>query len=207
MKKLILLDDHKMLRKGISSYIAENTNWQIAFDTGDTAELEEFLKTFKKSDDDTVIAVVDLQLKRESSKSDGFKAIKILRQYDIPSVVFSSHDSAACIESAMSAESGARGFVSKRSDEKTLLDAIEAVSKGETFVQPNLISGLLNLHSLFFMLTKREQQVVRLIASGLKNEQVASELGIKLVTLENYLSVIYDKLGCRDKAALVEKLN
>ena len=55
-------------------------------------------------------------------------------------------------------------------------------------------------------LTKREQQVVNLISDGFSNEEIAAKLEIKLSTLENYVSVIYDKLGCRDRTALLEKL-
>ena len=56
------------------------------------------------------------------------------------------------------------------------------------------------------MLTKREHQVVNLIADNFTNEQIAEKMEIKLATLENYLSVIYDKFGCSDKNSLLEKL-
>ena len=64
----------------------------------------------------------------------------------------------------------------------------------------------MEVHSLFSVLPKREIQVVKLIQDGLTNEEMAEKLDIKLTTLENYISVIYDKIGCRDRNSLLEKL-
>ncbi len=87
-----------------------------------------------------------------------------------------------------------------------LLDAINAVARGKTFIQPDLVTSFMKTRSLFSMLTKRETQVVRLIQKNLSNEEISATMGIKITTLENYLSIIYDKIGCRDKKNLVEKL-
>lgn len=208
MKKLILIDDHKMLRKGISAFFTENSDWTILAEAESLEDLTSILKKTTFTPEDTIIAIVDIQLKTtgESGINGGFDAVKLLAKQNIPSVVFSSHDSGSSIERAMSAEVGAKGFVSKLSDEKMLLDAVNTVAAGKTFVQPDLVSSLLENRSLFMTLTKREQQVVNLISDGFSNEEIAAKLEIKLSTLENYVSVIYDKLGCRDRTALLEKL-
>ena len=216
MKNLILVDDHKMLRKGIASYIAENSDWKVtkeAESLADVKKIASFLYSctspFKNSceDENITVAVVDLQLKgSEEEKFGGFEAVKELATVGIPSIIFTSHDTGACIEQAMSAEVGAKGFVSKLSDEKMLLDAINAVAKGKTFIQPDLVTSFMETRSLLSMLTKRETQVVRLLQENLSNEEIAEKLGIKITTLENYLSIIYDKIGCRDKRKLIEKL-
>ncbi len=208
MKKLILIDDHKMLRKGISAFFTENSDWTILAEAESLEDLTSILKKTTFTPEDTIIAIVDIQLKTtgESGINGGFDAVKLLAKQNIPSVVFSSHDSGSSIERAMSAEVGAKGFVSKLSDEKMLLDAVNTVAAGKTFVQPDLVSSLLENRSLFMTLTKREQQVVNLISDGFTNEEIAARLEIKLSTLENYISVIYDKLGCRDRTALLEKL-
>ena len=211
MKKLILIDDHKMLRNGISAYFSENSDWTIFAEAEGLDEIPAILEKVSENEansKDTVVAVVDIQLKGGSDGGllSGFEAVKQLRKHDIPSVIFSSHDTGACIERAMSAEIGARGFVSKLSDEKMLLDAVNTVASGRTFVQPDLVSSFMENRSLFSVLTKRELQVVNLIADNYTNEQFAERLEIKLTTLENYLSVIYDKFGCRDKSSLLEKL-
>lgn len=154
-----------------------------------------------------VVAVVDIQLKgSDGDEFSGFKAVKMLFDAGVPSVMFSSHDSGAFIERAMGAETGAKGFVSKLSDEKMLLEAVNAVAGGKVFIQPDLLTSFMKTQNLFSMLTKRERQVVTLLQDGRTNEEIASALGIKITTLENYITVIYDKTGCKDKNSLLEKL-
>lgn len=207
MKKLILIDDHKMLRKGISSYIIENSDWNIFAEAESIEEIPAIIKKFGDEKEDQIVAVVDIQIKgNDENTFRGFEAVRLLSKAGIPSVIFSSHDTGALIERAMSSDVGARGFVSKLSDEKMLLDAINTVAAGKTFVQPDLVSAFMEVHSLFSVLTKRELQVVKLIQDGLPNEEIAAKLEIKLSTLENYISVIYDKIGCRDRNSLLEKL-
>lgn len=207
MKKLILIDDHKMLRKGISSYITENTDWTILAEAESLEEIPGIIKKIAPHKDDKIVAVVDIQIKGSSDYPfSGFEAVKLLAKAGVPSVIFSSHDTGALIERAMSVEVGAKGFVSKLSDEKILLDAINTVAAGKTFVQPDLVASLMEMNSLLSVLTKREMQVVKLIQDGRANEEIASKLQIKLTTLENYISVIYDKIGCRDRSSLLEKL-
>lgn len=207
MKKLILIDDHKMLRKGISFYITENSDWTILAEAEGLDELPAIIKKIGEAGENQIVAVVDIQIKGNPDYSyNGFEAVKILAKAGVPSVIFSSHDSGAYIERAMSAEVGAKGFVSKLSDEKMILDAINTIAAGKTFIQPDLVTSLMEMNSLFSVLTKREMQVVKLIQDGLTNEEIASRLEIKLTTLENYISVIYDKIGCRDRSSLLEKL-
>ena len=204
---MILIDDHKMLRKGISSYITENTDWTILAEAESLEEIPGIIKKIAPQKDDKIVAVVDIQIKGSSDYPfSGFEAVKLLAKAGVPSVIFSSHDTGALIERAMSAEVGAKGFVSKLSDEKMLLDAINTVAAGKTFVQPDLVASLMEMNSLLSVLTKREMQVVKLIQDGRANEEIASKLQIKLTTLENYISVIYDKIGCRDRSSLLEKL-
>lgn len=229
MKNLILIDDHKMLRKGISAYFTENSKWNVIAEAESLDEIPNILKKIgenlyikKKmagggdishsSDSDNeencTVAVVDIQIKGKDERlSNGFEAVRLLRRYGIQSVIFSSHDTGACIERAMSDEVGARGFVSKLSDEKLLLDAVNAVAEGKTFIQPDLVTSLLNTQSIFSILTKREKQIVKLIQDGRSNYEIAQFLEIKVSTLENYLSVIYDKIGCKNKEMLLKKLS
>lgn len=212
MKKLILIDDHKMLRKGIASFIMEKSDWQVAFEAESLSEIPLILQKIKSSKNndngDIYVAVVDIQLKDESGNnySNGFETIKLLKENGIESVVFSSHDTASCIETAMSEQVGARGFVSKCSSEQVLLDAINYVSKRQTYIQSDLVTSFIERQNLFSMLTKREQQVVKYIEQNYSNEEIAQRLGIKINTLDNYISIIYDKLGCQNRTSLLEKL-
>lgn len=196
-----------MLRKGISSYIIENSDWLIFAEAESIEEMPAIIKKLTDAKEEQIVAVVDIQIKgNDENAFRGFEAVRLLSKAGVPSVIFSSHDTGALIERAMSSDVGARGFVSKLSDEKMLLDAINTVAAGKTFVQPDLVSAFMEVTSLFSVLTKREMQVVKLIQDGLSNEEIAAKLEIKLSTLENYISVIYDKIGCRDRNSLLEKL-
>lgn len=194
-----------MLRKGIAAYITENSDWRVASEAEGIQGLARAVECAGKLGGDTIVAVVDVQLSGGADSScEGFEAVRLLAEKGIPSVIFSSHDTGACIEWAMGA--GAKGFVSKVSDERILLEAINAVANGKTYIQPDLIAGLLSARSLLSMPTKREKQVVNLIQEGLTNEEIADRMGIKVTTLENYITVIYDKTGSRDRTSLLEKL-
>ncbi len=208
MKKLILVDDHKLLRKGISSFIQENSDWKVFAEAESEEEISEILKKVDAvSNSDTTVAVVDIQLKSsDDTVSAGFRVVKRLLERGIPSVVFSSHDTGACIERAVSSEVGAKGFVSKLSDERMLLDAINSVAAGKTYIQPDLITSFMETHSLLSMLSKREYQVLKCLQDGLDNNDIADCLGIKTSTVENYITQIYDKTGTHDKKTLLEKI-
>lgn len=207
MKQLILIDDHKMLRKGIISYIKENSDWQIFAEAESAKEIPSIIKKLNQTDDCITVAVVDMQLKNENNDfNDGYNVVKTFAQNGVPSVIFSSHDSGSCIERAMSAEIGAKGFVSKSSDERILLEAINAVANGKTYIQGELVAALLESRTLFSMLTKREAEVLKCMQEGLSNEEIAAKLNIKLRTLENYISIIYDKTGSKNRVSLLEKL-
>ena len=137
--------------------------------------------------------------------ANGYTAVQMLAEQNIPSVIFSSNATGACIEKALSIQGGgARGFVSKASSESMLLDAINAVAQGKSFIQPDLVLDFFETRNLFSILTRREKEVINLIGEELTNEQIAEKL--KINTLENYISIIYDKLGCKDRASLLEKI-
>ena len=85
MKKLILVDDHKLLRKGISAYILENSDWQIELEAKSLEELMSSLENFTFSPEDSIVAVVDLQLSnKEGYLTAGFEAVKFLSKKKHP---------------------------------------------------------------------------------------------------------------------------
>ena len=211
MNKIILVDDHKMLRKGVTTYLLENSDWTVIGEAESLAELELLLEQQTFSEEDKIVAVVDLQLKGDGNNAlsaNGYTAVQILAEQNIPSVIFSSNATGACIEKALSIQGGrVRGFVSKASSESMLLDAINAVAQGKSFIQPDLVLDFFETRNLFSILTRREKEVVNLIGEELTNEQIAEKLKIKINTLENYVTIIYDKLGSRTEPLFWKKLD
>ncbi len=209
MKKLILIDDHAMLREGIASWLTKNSDWQVVLQCENFSKLQKDFSKIEKSEEDMVIAIVDLSYKQENSKLEsesGWEIIQWLNTKDVPSIVFSSHDTGTFIERAMSPDIKAKGFVSKTSDEKILLDAINMVAQGKTYIQPDLFSGFIETQSLLSALNSKEREIADLIMHNYENEEIAEKMNIKLHTVENYISKIYDKTGTNSKKALTELL-
>lgn len=209
MEKLILIDDHAMLREGIAFWLSKNSDWKISAQAGTVKEFEDLLKSLPDDNENITIAIVDLSFKTESNeheKNYGFEIIKELAKKNVKSVVFSSHDSGWYVEKAMSDKIGAKGYVSKSSDERTLLDAINTVANGKTYIQPDLIKGLLDMKNFLSVLTKKELEVVEMISLKLTNIEIAERMEINVRTVENYLSRLYDKTGTVDRATLLAKI-
>lgn len=209
MNKLILIDDHAMLRNGISAWFKENSTWEICCACDSMEQLLKEFESLNIEESDKVVAIVDLSYKQNDSKIEvesGWDIVKWLTKKNIACVIFSSHDTGSTIEKAMSPEVGARGFVSKCGDEKILLDAITTVAAGKTYIQPDLFSGFLETKSILAALTPKEREITELIIENLDNDEIAEKLNIKLRTVENYISKIYDKTGTNSRKALLERV-
>ncbi|MCI5522674.1 MAG: response regulator transcription factor [Treponema sp.] len=209
MKKLILIDDHAMLREGIASWLSKNSDCKVELQCESFERLQSDFKKTNFSNGDIVIAIVDISYKTENSKIEsetGWEIIKWLNSKNIPSIVFSSHDTGTFIEKAMGPDIRARGFVSKTSNEKVLLDAINMVATGKTYIQQDLFSGFLETKSILSALSSKEQKIADLIMRNFENGEIAAKLNLKLHTVENYISKIYDKTGTNNKKELIELL-
>lgn len=207
MKKLILIDDHAMLREGIASWLTKNSDWKIELQCESFEKLKNDFEKIDCSADDILISIVDLSYKQENSKVEaeiGWEIIKWLNSKNIPSIVFSSHDTGTFIEKAMGPDIRARGFVSKTSDEKILLDAINMVAQGKTYIQPDLFSGFIETKSILSALSSKEREIADLIMHNVENDEIAAKLNIKLHTVENYISKIYDKTGTNNRKDLID---
>lgn len=209
MKNLILIDDHAMLRTGITAWFKANSDWNILLQCESFDALQKDFASLNINSDDKVIAVVDISLKQDDKiikSENGWDCVVWLRNQNIPSVIFSSHDTGSSIEKAISPEIGAKGFVSKCADEKVLLAAVNAVAEGKTYVQPDLFSDFIETRSILSALTPKEREITDLVLKNFDNEDIAEKLGIKLRTVENYLSKIYDKIGVKNRRMLLEMI-
>lgn len=216
-KKLILIDDHALMRLGIKEWLEKHSLWQVAYllDSMNTVKssLGE-IAMLTPSEKNKIVAIVDLSFRTENKADEdgyenvGFEIIKMIKEANpnIPCIVFSSFDSAGFVERAMSSEIGASGYVSKSASEAVLLQAIESVANGGTYIQQNLMGRLLEIKNIYSAFTKKEKLVIDLIAQGLKNDEIAERMQIGQRTVENYISHLYDKTDTDNKIKLLEKL-
>ena len=157
------------------------------------------------------IAIVDISFKAEYTTAGyeencGFEIIRRLTALGIPCIVYSSHDSGGFVEHATSAVVGAKGFVSKNADETILLAAINAVANGKSYIQAELVTGLLEVRDIAQTFTKKEKRVAEALTIYNTNAEVAAALGITEKTVVNYLTIMYDKAGVKNKLEFLQKM-
>ncbi len=192
--KILIVDDHPILRKGLAMVINQEQDLVVA---GEAEDAQAALKMIDSVKPD--LAIVDLSL----PGIDGIELIKTmkLKYKDLPSLVVSMHDESIYAERALRA--GARGYIMKQEAVEKVLVAIRRVVKGEIFVSDKITTKMLEtlilsddkkVSSPVDLLSNRELTVFRLIGQGFKTSQIASELHLSVKTVESYRSHIKDKL-------------
>ncbi|MBQ4378587.1 MAG: hypothetical protein II821_05255 [Treponema sp.] len=151
-KSIILVDDHALLLNGIKNWIESHSDYTVKFLAGSVEECKEIQSQFGGGElsVDDFLAVVDISFKSSDSQMEnsGFDIIKEFSALGIPCIAYSSHDSGGFVEHATSPAVGAKGIVSKTADESILLAAINSVANGGTYIQAELVTGLLELRAI-----------------------------------------------------------
>ena len=228
-QNIILCDDHALLRNGIKSWIETHSPYKVTHEAGTWAECEKIIDsiaattaTIKPQAHEALtpeeqngciasIAIVDISFKAEYTTAGyeencGFEIIRRLTALGIPCIAYSSHDSGGFVEHATSAVVGAKGFVSKNADETILLAAINAVANGKSYIQAELVTGLLEVRDIAQTFTKKEKRVAEALTLYNTNAEVAAALGITEKTVVNYLTIMYDKAGVKNKLEFLQKM-
>ncbi len=229
IQNIILCDDHALLRNGIKSWIETHSPYKVTHEAGTWAECEKIIDsiasitaTIKPQANEALapeaqngciasIAIVDISFKAEYTTAGyeencGFEIIRRLTALGIPCIAYSSHDSGGFVEHATSAVVGAKGFVSKNADETILLAAINAVANGKSYIQAELVTGLLEVRDIAQTFTKKEKRVAEALTLYNTNAEVAAALGITEKTVVNYLTIMYDKAGVKNKLEFLQKM-
>ncbi len=228
-QNIILCDDHALLRNGIKSWIETHSPYKVTHEAGTWAECEKIIDsiaattaTIKPQANEALtleaqnsciasIAIVDISFKAEYTTAGyeencGFEIIRRLTALGIPCIAYSSHDSGGFVEHATSAVVGAKGFVSKNADETILLAAINTVANGKSYIQAELVTGLLEVRDIAQTFTKKEKRVAEALTIYNTNTEVGAALGITEKTVVNYLTIMYDKAGVKNKLEFLQKM-
>lgn len=203
-RRIILADDHEMMREGLVSLLEKNSVFKIV---GQAKDGEELLKLLKKVTCHLVI--IDLSM----PNMDGMTAIKQIRTSypKVKVLVLTMLKDHEHFKHAMA--HGASGYLLKDDAFDHLSMAIAQIMKGKSYVSPS-VSALLTdryIRSLddtdtpsLDILTKREVQVLELIASGLANKNIAAKLNLSIRTVEAHRVNLTNKLGIKSTAGLVK---
>jgi two-component system response regulator NreC len=191
MIRVLLVDDHQIVRSGVRRVLEESGGVEVV---GEASALRETLDQARLLRPDVV--VLDLALRDGS----GLDLIADLRELGTRIVILSMQDEPAYARKAF--ELGAQGYVVKDAADDELVGAIDAVLADRIYVHPSLAARLV-LGEPQDDLTDREREVLRLIALGYTNLEVAGQLFLSVRTIEAHRRHILDKLRLSTRADLV----
>jgi DNA-binding NarL/FixJ family response regulator len=197
MKSLVIIDDHEVVRSGLTALL--DKNWQIA---GSAATLDEARELFRSLENPPDLILLDLELGKEWGL-DIIKDKSFGKGKFPPVLVFSVYDDYAHVNAAL--RSGAKGYVCKSQSTAELLAAMEDVSSGKISYPHEILQRHAITSDKLLGLSKKEHKVFTLVQHGKNNKEIAAELNVSLRTIENNLSIIYDKTGVKNRQEL-EKL-
>jgi two-component system response regulator NreC len=202
--RVLLADDHAVLRAGLRLLLDAQADMEVV---GEASTGEQAVAQAKKLAPDVVLLDITM------SDTDGLDAVRRIKE-DNPKIkilALTMHDDESYLRKVL--EGGGSGYVLKRSADTELLSAIRAVHEGGTYLHPSHAKALLEgrvefrkegkERNSYNLLSGRERQVLRLVALGYTNKQIAKKLFLSVKTVETYRARMQEKLGIRGRAALV----
>src|SRR5262245_24540358 len=202
--RIAVVEDHTLVRQGIRTLLGLAGDMEVVAEAGDG---EEALRIVRDTRPDLLL--LDAQL----PKRNGLEVLAALAasEESVPTIVLTNFDDDALVLAAVRA--GARGFLLKDVSLEELTSAIRQVAAGGEILRPALtervLHGLRSLRPAFphlerpDPLTPREQAILRLLAGGYSNREIADALGIVEGTVKNHISNVLSKLGVRDRTRAV----
>ncbi|SDC37950.1 two component transcriptional regulator, LuxR family [Pelagirhabdus alkalitolerans] len=210
-KKIVLIDDHVLFREGVKRILDFEKDFEVVAEGDDGDEVIEIVD---KHQPDVVLMDINMP------NINGVQATKRLfsKYPDVRVIILSIHDDENYVTHAL--KSGAQGYLLKEMDSQALIDAIKIVSDGGSYLHPkvthNLVKefqrlsteesgGLQNIEirKPLHLLTKRECEVLQLLADGKSNRGVSEALFISEKTVKNHVSNILQKMNVNDRTQAV----
>jgi DNA-binding NarL/FixJ family response regulator len=191
--RILTVDDHPLLREGIAALVKAETDMEIIAEASDG---EEAVKQFRRHRPD--VTLMDIQM----PNLNGIEAISRIRN-EFPGakiIVLSTYSGDVQVLQAIKA--GARGYIVKGQVHRELLNAIRSVHAGHKRIPPEIAAELAE-HAADDSLSSREIDVLRLIAAGNANKQIADKLSIEETTVKSHISSILSKLNANDRTHAV----
>ena len=194
--KLLIVDDHPIVRDGLRGVFSGDPEFEVVGEAGNGLEA-----VARATSLDVDVVLMDLRMPQMG----GVEAIQALRRADesVRVLVLTTYDTDRDVLPAI--EAGATGYLLKDSPREELLRGVRAAFRGEPVLSPSVAGRLMgNVRKpAAGGLSQRELEVLRLVAGGATNREVARKLFISEATVKTHLLHLYDKLGVRDRAAAV----
>ena len=203
--RVLIADDHMIVREGVRLILETADGVELVGEATDGAEALDLIDSL-----DPDVVLMDLRM----PGVDGLTAIERLRQRNARAgiVILTTYSEDDLILRGLQA--GARGYLLKDTDRRTLVDTIRAAARGETLLTSEIVDRLLahavspseqaeSVDASALDLTEREREVLVAVARGERNKEIAVGLGITERTVKAHLTNIYNKLGVDCRAAAI----
>lgn len=199
MIRVLVADDHAVVRKGLAQIISETMDMEVLAEVGTAAEV---FATVRKQRCDVVVLDLDL------GETSGIEVLRVLRDEfeDLPVLILSVHPEEQYAVRML--QSGASGYLNKDSAPDQLILAIRRVADGHRFMSPEVAEQLLhrldsdNEGPLHSQLSDREFQVMRMLSSGKAVSEIAEVLSISVKTVSTYRARVLQKMDMKNNAEL-----
>jgi DNA-binding NarL/FixJ family response regulator len=202
MTRIVIADDQALFREGLRTLLSIRPDMEVVGEAATGDEAVALVEALRPS-----VVLMDLRM----PKLDGIQATARLRERcpDIPVLVLTTFDDDANLFGALRA--GAAGYLLKDVSSETLVAAIQAASRGESFLQSTVTgrvvaafarlmeSGGPKADALVMPLSPREREIVSLLGSGASNKEIADRLNLAEGTVKNHVTNILTKLDVRDR--------
>lgn len=205
--KLMIADDHKLFREGIKALLAVTDDIEIV---GEAEDGDAALKKSRELEPDVILMDINMP------GLNGIRATEQIleKQPQMRIIMLTMLEDDASIFHAMRA--GARGYLLKGADPQEVLNVIRAAAEGQALFGPAIATRLMNYFqelgtkpplsptaTPFPELTERELEILRLIAQGLNNQEIAQKLVLSHKTVRNHITNIFSKLQVADRAQAI----
>jgi len=200
---ILIADDHSIIRAGLNSLISSKPEYTVVAEADNGQEA--LAKALKH---EPHLVLIDLSM----PKANGTEAIQKIhkRLPDTKTLVITVHNTEEYVHSAL--KSGANGYILKDDSHDDLMVAIETVLAGKTYLSPSICANIVNSYihnhnheetnNSWGALTQREREILKLIAEGFKNKDIANYLSISLKTVEKHRSNLMKKLDIHSASNL-----
>ena len=200
MIKVILVDDHEMVRAGIRRFLEKADDIRVVAEAGDGATACQMVAQFRPN-----VAVIDIKLPDQS----GIELARQLRatHSDLKMLMVTAYDDEPYVRAALRA--GANGYLLKSAAPSDVIAGVRRVSQGHSVIDPSLTTLLFDIMANgsepaeAVYLTNRESEVLKLVANGRTNKEIGGELTISDRTVQSHLVKIFRKLDVNTRAEAV----
>jgi len=201
MIKILIADDHAIVREGLKQIVAEEKDMLVAGEAGNTNEMFELLKR-----EEFAIIILDISMPGRS----GLEALKFLKKNypEVPALILSMFSEEQYGLRALKA--GAAGYLKKVSAPTELVSAIRKIVSGRKYINQSLAEKLADEYDsdmkerMHDKLSDREYQIMCLIASGKSAEEIALDLSISINTVYSYRNRILEKMHLKSNVELTQ---